>query len=309
MNGWKRESGFTRKFGRNNPWGGHRRYALTPRQFLLTVGGILAAMLVCGVLLIVLGQVKVKSVEIKGNSLYSSQTILEVAGITEGGGYFDYDPASVEDELREKLPVIRKADVRRKLGGKVEILVEEETGFYYTWHNQNCYLLSDETLRVLFVSDNSGEYRKLGAVYLGLPADARVRVGEVLSFAYRTSWENADQVETRDEDKPAEKQYEYVLDTLKIYRKSDLASRTVGLDLTDPYNVYVILKGKVRIDFASYDELDEKISEVIPVLMEEQRYDATGDTTVVPMVVNAESPSKISVRYRTDAPWPSWALD
>ena len=308
--GFKRESGFTKKFGPDSPWGGRKRHTMSLRQLLIVTGGIVAAIVLCLAMLFVAGQIKVKSVEIKGNQLYTADWIGQASGIEAGSGYFDFDPSIVEDKLLTDLPLLRDVKVDRRLSGAVVITVREETGFYYTWHNRNCYLLSDETLRVLFVASDSGEYEKMGAVYLGLPADARLRVGEALSFEYRTYRENETDTVADDggETKSAEKAYAYVKECLEIYKKSELATRTVGLDLSDPFDVYAVLNGKVKLSFGDSDDLAEKIRAAVPVLIAEGRYEqADGDP--LPAIVDASNAAKVGYREGMDVLWPDWAVN
>ena len=305
-----RESRFSKKFGRDNPWGGHRRRTLSLRQLLLVTGVIVGAAVLCLAMLLVANSIKIKSVEVKGNQMYSADWILQATGIEAEGDYFGFDPATVEDKLRSQLPLLRDVKVRRKLNGTVAVTVTEETGFYYTWHHQNCYLLSDETLRVLTVSSGSSEYTKIGAVYLGLPADARLRVGEILSFEYRTYLENeSDTVaEQEGETKTAEKQYAYVWEALEVYRSSELAGITVGLDLSDPYDVYAVLNGQIKVSFGDSDDLEEKIKATVQVLVAEGRY-GEGVTDPLPAVIDAKNAAKVGFREGIDTEWPSWAVN
>ena len=308
---WKRESRFTRKFGPDTPWGGHKRYALTPRQTIITVMGIVATMLVCVTMLIVAAQIKVKSVEVKGNRLYSADWIKQTCGIEAGGGYFDFDPSTLEDKMLKDLPLLRDIQISRKWDGRVELTITEESGFYYVRHNQNYYLLSDETLRVIAVAADSGEYRKLGAVYLGLPREARLRVGETLRFEYlpyqdnETGTQQANEGETRS----AEKQFAYVAKMLETYRKSELFGKTKGIDLSDSYDVYAILDSKVKISFGTSDNLGEKIKSAVLVLKEEGRYDAAEDEQLIHAVIDVEDSSHVGFRESVSIPWPDWASD
>ena len=305
----KRESRFARKFGRDNPWGGHKRYMMSFRKLIITSVGIVSAMVLCVVLLVVAAQIKVKSVEVKGNKLYSADWIKQASEIVEGGGYFDFDPSTVEDMLLEKLPLLQDIQVRRKWNGLVELNVTEETGFYYVRHNQNYYLLSDKTLRVIAVAADRGEYQKLGAIYVGLPREARLRVGETLRFEYLPYQENESDTQKiyEGETRSAEKQFSYVTEALKAYQKSALYDRTVGIDLTDAYDVYAILDGKIKITFGTVDNLDEKIKTSIRVMEEEGRYDVSDDAQLIPAVIDVKDTSRSSFRESISIVWPEWA--
>ena len=306
MMGWKRESRFSRKFGRKNPWGGHKRYALSARQALVVVGGIIATMVLCLTMLIVANLIPVKGVAVRGNQLYTADTIQEVSGIYAGGGYFDFEPSVVKEHLMTELPYLRNVKITRWPTGNVVITVEEETGFFYTQHNQNWYVMSQDTLRVLHISHNDREYRQLGAVYLGLPADVRLRVGEPLSFAYRTYQENEEESRREQEEtKSAEDQYAYVLETLKIYQESELFPLTAGLDLSDPYDVYAVLDGKVKISFGTYDGLEEKIAKTA---FNMALYESEGNE-LRNLLIDAKDASHIGIRDGTEAQYPSWATE
>ena len=325
---WKRQSRFSRKFGRNTPWGGHRRFALPFHIVLASCGGILVSLFLCIVLLAVANVLPTKAVEVdyQGvNGLYTAEQVLDASGLrhiqSDTGavsttGYFRFEASKVREAVMKELPLLKDVRVLRRLDGKVVIRVTEHTDIYYTYYHQNWYALSSKDLRVIDVaSKKDPTWKKIDAVYLELPSDARVRLGEVLSFEYR-AWQEDESditISYEGETKSAEEQYRYVKKTLETYRKSELFSHTVGIDLSDPYDVYAVVafvnparENPVKISFGTYDDMEEKIQKVIEGI---NAYVQTNNQYPSMYLINAKDAKYIGFQPANGSQFPSWAVN
>ena len=125
---------------------------------------------------------KVGTVTADEGNYYTATAVLAHAGIETGDELWGFDSFAKAKELKEKLPLMEKVKIRKRLNGDVTVSFTEVERLYYTRHNQNYYIINADTRDVLCVSADATEARRVGATYLGLPECARVRVGEPLTF-------------------------------------------------------------------------------------------------------------------------------
>lgn len=303
-------STFSSKFGKDRPWGGKRRQTISFRRAVSYIIAIVGGMALCGILLLVCSLIKVSSLSVSGaNMIYESNYIAEASGIEVGGDYYGFDPGVVEDKLRRELPYLKNVTVRRHLGAKVSITVEEESSFYYTRHNVNYYLISADTHRVILADSNAATFIRLGAVYIGLPQDVRIRVGEKLAFEYATyvvGDETVSPDETREiPEEPADEKYEYVFEFVNAVMESEISDKILGIDASDEYALFVILKNNVKISFGSTYELERKLSSAKDVL--DDNIDTVSAEGFSRAVIEASDPAKITFREDPTHDFPDWA--
>ena len=297
---------FNKKFGRHTSWGGRGYTPLWPWKacFFTLLGLISSAVLLTAVLL--LGNLwKVTSVKVEGTVQYDAEIIAEAAGITKGDGMITFDRGTVAEKLKEDYPLIRSVKLRRKLNGSVVVKVSEETDLYYTCHHSNYYIISAKDLKVLGVSPYGVEYKEYGAMYLGLPEEARVRVGDKITFAY-LPYEPVSAPEELATYEivtgEAEEEYAYVWSFVEAVEKNDaLRGRVTGMELGDRYDLYLVFDGHVKIRFGSMKELDKKLELAVTILSREL------DGSKMPAVLDVSNIEKCTYREDNELVLPSWA--
>lgn len=290
-------SRFERKFGKERPWGGKRKILLTPRRAAIYIGLILGAMAVLGLMLIILGAVKITAVNVSGCLLYNDEHIIDSADLHKGDGYWDFDPAALEDEIMDELVYIKDVKVRRHINGSVSISVTEESNFYYTRHNVNYYLFSGDTWRVICADNVSDTFRALGATYLELPDDARIRVGEKLSFEYSLHVDGTAEVPDEELTTPsgdANEDYKYVFEVIKKANASKFAGKISHIGLSDRYGLYIAVGKNVMISLGTIDELERKLDAAYAVY--EYHYDSIISTGFNGAIIEAADPAKTTFR-------------
>lgn len=298
-------SRFERKFGKGRPWGGKRRVQLPLKKAALYIGIAIAAMAVLGVLLIILGTVKIKSVNVNGCFLYSADNVINSADISRGGEYWGFDPAATADKIKDELVYVKDVKVRRHFNGSVSIDVTEESNFYYTRHNVNYYLFSGDTWRVITADNVSDTFRALGATYLELPDDARIRVGEKLSFEYSLHVDGTAEVPKEELTTPegdANENYKYVFEVIKTANESDFAGRISHIGLSDRYGLYIAVGGNVKVSLGTADELDRKLDAAYSVYS--YHYDSIISSGFAGGVIEAADPAKTTFRETLDLTLP-----
>ncbi len=297
---------FARKFGRHTPWKGRGYTPLWPWQLCFWLILVLSSvMILTGAMLAVSQLWKVTSVTVEGTDRYDPEVIAEASEIRVGESVMNFDAASVKKCLQSDYPLIRNVKIQRKLNGAVILKITEETHLYYTCHHSNYYLISAEDRTVLGVSSYDAEYREYSAMYLGLPEEARVRVGEKISFAY-LPYEPVSPPEAAATYEivtaEAEEEYAYVWSFLEAVQKTEaLKERVTGAELSDRYDLYLIFDGYVKVRFGSIKELQRKLEIAVEIM------EMNLDGSRVPAVVDVSDTSKSTFREDPDMVLPDWA--
>ena len=253
---------------------------------------------------------KVQSVTADEGTYYTATAVLAHAGIEAGDELLGFDGFAVAKELKQKLPLMDKVKVRKHLNGSVTVSFTEVEKLYYTRVNQNYYIINAETRDVLCVSGDATEARRVGAVYLGLPECARVRVGETLSFINLPYVPETDAPEIStyelETDEP-DKDNAYVFEFVEILMASSLAERVVGMELGDRFDMWLVLRGGIRIRVGGMDELERKLTLADRSLQDKAQ--SGGIPTGMPTLVDVSDPTRIIHRSSPDVELPAWALN
>ena len=277
-----------------------------PMILLCMLGGVVLV----GILLLVSSFWLVTDVNAADGTLYSSAVVEEYADIDEGDRMLGFDSAAVVERLKAGLPMLDRIRVRKHLNGEVAITFEEITEVYYTCHNANYYLISaeDEDREVLGVFSNANEARRVGAVYLGLPESARVRVGEKLSFIhlpYEPDSAPENVVDYELETGEAEVEYAYVFEFVDTLMASPLAPRVTGMELGDRYDIWLVLDRRIKVKIGNMDELERKLTMTDRSLAD--RVAEGKDDGSMPVLVDVSDPARIIHRASPDISLPDWA--
>ncbi len=301
---------FSEKFGRDTAFFGSREKHERPDVgsmplILLCMLGV--AVLTAGIML--LGKLwKVESVHAVDGKYYTAAEVLKVAGIQTEDEMLGFDGFAVVKELRREFPLLDRVKVRKQLNGRVTVTFTEVEELYYTCHNVNYYIINAETREVLCISATPDEAKRVGATYLGLPACARVRVGETLTFV------NLPYVPETDVPEPAtyeletdepEQENAYVFEFVEILMASELSDRVVGMELGDRYDLQVALEGGILLRMGGMEELDRKLTVAKRCLddKEQEGFNPGG----LPTLVDVSDPARIIHRSSPDVILPPWA--
>ena len=272
------------------------------RTYLIAVGGVLAAMLFCTVALWAGTLWKITEVTVTGCDHYAPAAVAYRGGLVADREFLGIDSRTAERRIREAFPLIEEVKVEKHLNGRVTVEVTEYTDLYYTCHNQNYYVIAAEDKQVLQVASAGTVYRDMGAVYIGLPAEARVRVGEPLTYAYLPyDMSEAETLyDTRAED--ANEEFAYVDSVVSAVMNWALADRVTGMELSDRYTMYIILDGRIKVTVGKQTDLERKLAFAANFLSND---DGDGDIPAVLDVSDHENAS-----YRRDATLilPDWAV-
>jgi cell division septal protein FtsQ len=308
----RKHRSFAEKFSRDaRPFGSGEKhsppdYGSLPLLMLCMLGTALLT-----VAILFLGKLwKVGAVTVEDGQYYTASVVLSSAGIEAGDEMLGFDGFTVAKELREKLPLLNKVTVRKSLSGSVSIRFTEVESLYYTCHNQNYYIVNAETREVLCVSSKPDEARRVGAVYLGLPECTRVRVGEELTFVNLpyTPETDAPEISTYElETDEPEKENAYVFEFVETLMKSSLSDRIIGMELGDRFDLWLVLRGGIRVRVGTMDELERKLSVADRALRDKAESGAYPNG--LPILVDVSDPARIIYRVSPEIELPDWALN
>ena len=305
-----RARSFGEKFSKDaRPFGGGEKY--TPADYG-TLPRLLLGMLVVAVITVAvlfLGKIpKVRSVTANEGTYYTSTAVLAYAGIEVGDEMLGFDSYAVARELKQKLPLMDKVQVRKHPNGSVTVKFTEVQELYYTCHNQNYYIINAETHDVLCVSGEATEARRVGAIYLGLPESTRVRVGEPLTFInlpYARETESPEISTYELETYEPERENAYVFEFVETLMSSALSDRVVGMELGDRFDLWLVLEGNIRVRIGTMDELERKLE-----LADRSLHDKNqngGIPAGMPTLIDVSDPARIIYRSSPDIEMPFWA--
>ncbi len=251
----------------------------------------------------------VRSVGAKDGALYTADMLVKASGIETGDEFLGFDARDVERQIKERLPLLASVRVQKHLGGRVTIKVTEESDLCYTRHNMNYYIFTGDDRKVLAVASTSDEARRVGAVYVGLPESTRVRVGEKLSFINLPYDVEAggDELTTYEveTDEPA-REYAYVFEFVETVEDTAFASRLMGVDAADRYDLYLVLEGRIKVRVGTMDELDRKLSAAARTLSDKETSGTLSPD--MPVLVDVTDPARVILRAAPDIDLPDWGV-
>jgi len=303
---------FKEKFAKDaRPFGSGERYTSPdlgsiPLLLLCMLGVVI---LTVGVML--LGKLpKVTSVSAEDGTYYTAAAVLAHAGIEAGDEMLGFDGFAKAKELKKSLPLMDKVKIRKHLNGSVTVSFTEVEKLYYTCHNQNYYIINAETREVLCVAGDATEARRVGAIYLGLPECTRVRVGEELTFInlpYAPETDSPELSTYELETYEPERENAYVFEFVEILMESSVAERVVGMELGDRFDLWLVLRGGIRIRVGTMDELERKLTLADRSLQDKAA--SGGIPAGMPTLVDVSDPARIIHRSSPDVELPFWALN
>ncbi len=189
---------------------------------------------------LVMTQLTVKNVEIKGECPYSAEQIAEAAGISEGEGLFSFDRSEAAVEASDKLTCLRTCKVSVKIPDTVVFTVTQEVPVIYTEIAGAYYSLSD-SLKVLDRDEEPSAYEASGLVYADLPSTVSAVTGSALKFAGDTPTA-------------------YLTDVLNALEASGSLESVTRLYLSDRFNISAVYADRYLVRLGSATEIALKLA-------------------------------------------------
>lgn len=219
-----------------------RRAAIGPAKFLL---GCVALIFLVSIFL------QVGTIEVEGNTHYTSQEIIQAAGIEEGDNLFFINRFSAVSGIMAKLPYVESVEIATQLPGTVIIEITESQGLAWVelggqrWiMDRSCKILTQGTQQ-----DTSGLIRVTGITPANPSVNKTLSV-EGDAAAIDTLSEMLDQVQRR-----------------------GLARVIDYIDLTDLSAPVMSYGGRFTVLFGSAETIDYQFGKLVSAVSQLTSYD------------------------------------
>ncbi len=296
---------FAQKFGKEGSFAQGKEPSVIPWRVLFWVIFSCGVGMILTAALVALGLCwRVSKVEVKGSEFHEAEAVIEAAGISEGDLVLGFDAGDVERALRETYPILRSVQIQRYPDGSVILNVSEEETLYYTCHRTNYYLISGDGMRVIHISSEDALYRAYGAIYLGLPEEAELKVGKRIDFSF-LPYEPVGQPEQEQftyeiVTGEADEEYAYVLSLTEMLEESPFFASLDGLDAADRYDLYFVCNRRIMVRLGDTKELDRKLEQALYIITHEMKTDE------IPAVIDVSDPAKSTLRQNPELEMPAW---
>ncbi len=224
----------------------NRRKEILRRIFYIVIAVLLVAVIGVVCITVFFG---LKSVEIRGNSRYSTSDILSVCDFSSDTNLFAIDFEATEAAIVKNCPYIREVSFRRVLPSTLIMTVVEDTPKYCAEIHDDWFLLSDD-LRVISRHDIYEEVSilSLPITYLLLPEVDYAVAGEVVRFSQPSA-------------------FNYLKSFLTEISAHSFYEQVECIDTTDRYHINLYAgEGKYLISIGNSESLDTKLRFVAKVL-------------------------------------------
>lgn len=188
----------------------------------------------------------IKEIEVEGDTRYTAEQIIEASGIKNGDNLWRTATSEVSKSVSTALPYIGSVSLSRKIPSTV-VIIPEETSPEYAIANEKRYVLVDKSDKVL-----EAKAKKSGGlpVLEGLKAQ-QIKEGYVFEAEVPENYQAA----------------KYIFGVC-----ADNGIKVKKLNMKDQNDIFAVCDEKVRLDFGSATQIDEKIqmaNEVMTKLREE----------------------------------------
>ncbi len=224
----------------------NKRKEIGRKIFYVVIGASLTALIAIVCIVVFFG---LKKVEIRGNSRYTEEQILEACGFSPSDNLFGVDLNKAEKDIIKKYPYISKVTFKRVLPSTLIITVTEDAPSYCAEIYGDYFLLSED-LRIISKHDiyEDIEVLDMPVIYLKLPQVERAVQGERIVL-----------------DK--ESNYDHIIEFLSLLKEQEIYNRTDCIDASDRYHLVLYTDGsRYKIDIGTKDNLDTKIKFVKKVI-------------------------------------------
>ena len=196
----------------------------------------------------------VKEFEIQGDTKYDLNEIVNAAGIRTGDRLYGISKSKVEKRLLEKCPYIESVKIKRKFPNTVCFVIQERGSGWYLQMGEDFYAL-DYDLKVLTETFDEQMLKDRGLTKLVLPnlQSAVAGIGEVPQFG-----------------KDDERLRSETVKIIDAIRTNDIKDRLTYLDLSNRFEIKMVVDGTYIVDFGDMDDADKKIEMLLKTIADAQ---------------------------------------
>lgn len=158
-----------------------KRHRKESKRILAIITASLLMLIIWGICALAGSLMKVRKIEVIGESPYNKDEIIAVAAIKNGDKVNRIDKDSVEKSILQKLSYISEVRVKSGFFGKIKISVISDKAAYYTLISGEYFAMSDD-FRLLGKESNTSGYESGKLIYISLPKIKSAILGDYLSY-------------------------------------------------------------------------------------------------------------------------------
>ena len=219
--------------GSHAEWEKKQRLQLRLVRWSITL--LCAAVAVVGLMLLILPGLKIKEIEVTGNSITPSADIIEAAGIHVGDEIFLRTQGEIADNIQLRYPSLG-VSVKRGFS-KVTIQITERGSSYIAYAGH--WFLLDRDLQVVTMSEREEDFADYPK--LMMPAVAQLSVGKPVQFA-DTGIDRA-----------------YIGELIALLEQEGLLSHVSYIDVREKFHISYVLEGQIRVVLGNLSDVKLKM--------------------------------------------------
>lgn len=196
---------------------------------------------------------KISDIQVTGNVIYSSQEILEVAGIEPGDNLFLINKKAIEESILENRGFVDTVTISRRLPDGVELNIRESQLLAYV-ELEGAYFIMNRKCEILSKTDAAGA---AGHIQIVGVEPLSPRVGELLTLGA---------AESAKED--------YLADVMEMMLQKDIYRYVSMIDASNVSSLKFNYRGDLVVDLGKNEELARKfdmLESIIADLAENDR--------------------------------------
>ncbi len=214
----------------------------------------------------------VKEFEIQGDTKYDLNEIVNAAGIRTGDRLYGLSKSKAEKRLLEKCPYIESVKIERRFPNTVCFVIKERGSGWYLQVGEDFYAL-DYDLRVLMETFDEQMLKDRGLTKLILPEPESAIAGRHPEFG-----------------KGDERLVSETLRIIDVIRTNDIKDRLSLVDLSNRFEIKMVVDGTYSVDFGDMEDADKKIEMLLKTIADAQ------DNGYVGGEINFITPSNVGFR-------------
>lgn len=193
---------------------------------------------------------KVRTVEVQGNSVYDSQTVIEASGIAAGDNLLAVNKAAVAGKLKAALPYVEQVRIARVLPDTIVLEVVESDAVFTVQADggQNWLMSFSGKLLEQVSAEQAGKHPAIQGFVVTNP-----EVGK------QAAAENAEALAA-------------ALGILRQLQGTGLVDKASKLDVSKPYDMALWYTDQYEIRLGGADQLEYKIQYLLAVLEQLTQY-------------------------------------
>lgn len=186
---------------------------------------------------------RIKTIDVSGNTLYTTEQVIEQSGVKTGDNLFRTDTKAVENRISSAFPYFESVIVKRNLASTLTITVKEATPAVSINYNDNEFMVVSTTGRILETG-------------LSSPRDGTAEVYgmEMTELRSGTQYKDKDSIKKT------------VLDEIITESKKLGLNKITKIGMTERTDIRLIYNGTIKIKLGSSQDIPFKLSYIKSVI-------------------------------------------